>query len=149
MLGTLTSYEMDQLLRTEIVGRIGCFLDNHVYVVPIIFAYDGKYIYGHSQNGKKIQMMRDNPKVCFEVDNASSISNWKSVIVHGQYEELLGEKARKAMAFFLDQLHPHFTRDSGVYSYGMKDFHEKAQDAVKSIIFRIKIDEKTGRFEKN
>ena len=149
MLGTLTSYEIDQLLHSETLGRIGCSVDNQVYVVPIIYAYDGVYIYGHSQNGKKIQMMRDNPKVCFEIDKASTISNWQSVVVQGLYQELLGAQAREAMRFFMDHLQVHFSSETSAYRYGMKDFHENEQGTIRSIIFRIKIIEKTGRFERN
>lgn len=54
------------------------------YVVPVNYVYDGKFIIAHSVAGMKIQMMRKNRDVCFEVDEMKSITNWKSVIAWGQ-----------------------------------------------------------------
>ena len=91
MLGNLTSHEIEQLLQSQILGRIGCHAEGKTFVVPIAFAYDGKYLYGHSKEGMKVDMMRRNPKVCFEVDKMENMANWQSVIVQGEYEELFGD----------------------------------------------------------
>lgn len=149
MLGELTTFEINKLLRNSILGRIGCAVNNQVYVVPIIYAFDGNYIYGHSLEGKKVSVMRENPNVCFEVDQVSNISNWQSVIIHGTYEELLGEKAREAIQFFTNHLRPHFNKKSKHLGYGIIDLHESQKSSLKTVIFRIKILAKSGRFEKN
>ena len=62
------------------MGRIGCYADNEIYVVPITYAYQDGFIYAHSKEGKKVQMMRQNPKVCFQVDAMENMTNWRSVI---------------------------------------------------------------------
>jgi nitroimidazol reductase NimA-like FMN-containing flavoprotein (pyridoxamine 5'-phosphate oxidase superfamily) len=59
----LTREGIDELLREEIVGRIGCHADGETYVVPVIYAYDGEAFYAYSIEGKKIRMMRENPSV--------------------------------------------------------------------------------------
>jgi len=38
------------------------------YVVPVIYAYDCDGLYVASIEGQKASMMRENPSVCFEVD---------------------------------------------------------------------------------
>lgn len=38
--------------------------------------------------GQKIEWMRVNPKVCIEMDEIASESQWVSVIVNGHYQEL-------------------------------------------------------------
>jgi nitroimidazol reductase NimA-like FMN-containing flavoprotein (pyridoxamine 5'-phosphate oxidase superfamily) len=63
-------------------------LDNQPYVVPVCFAYAPKCLYVFSTVGKKIDWMRQNPKVCMQVDEIASPSNWKSVVVEGIYREL-------------------------------------------------------------
>ena len=83
MWGDLDKSQIDDLLKSELIGRVGCFDGNKVYVVPITYAYDNGYIYGHTKDGLKIQMMRNNPNVCFEIDWMKDMSNWKSVIVYG------------------------------------------------------------------
>jgi nitroimidazol reductase NimA-like FMN-containing flavoprotein (pyridoxamine 5'-phosphate oxidase superfamily) len=75
-------------LQSQIVGRIGCHDGDLVYVVPISYAYDGEYVYFHSYEGKKIDIMRKNPKICFQIDEMKDMANWKSVIAWGEFEEL-------------------------------------------------------------
>lgn len=44
MLGELTQTQIEDLLRNEVIARIGCISDGRVYVVPVSYAYDGPYI---------------------------------------------------------------------------------------------------------
>jgi uncharacterized protein len=80
MLGELNEAQVDQVLRSEVIGRLGCHAQGRTYIVPITYAYDGDCIYGHSAEGMKVRMMRANPNVCFEVDEMESMANWRSVI---------------------------------------------------------------------
>ena len=73
MLGELTPEEIDEMLRSEAIGRIGCYAFGRPYVVPITFAYDGVAVYGHSREGLKLRMMRSHPSVCFEVDRMEGL----------------------------------------------------------------------------
>jgi uncharacterized protein len=70
------------------VGRLGCSLNDQPYVVPIYFACEGEWIYVFSTPGRKIEWMRANPKVCVEIEEQVSESEWISVLVNGLYEEL-------------------------------------------------------------
>ena len=88
MIGNLTDEQIEEVLRENVLGRIGCSDGERIYVVPINYAYDGKSIIAHSSLGMKIEMMRKTPKVCFEVDDMKSFTNWKSVIAWGEYHEL-------------------------------------------------------------
>jgi nitroimidazol reductase NimA-like FMN-containing flavoprotein (pyridoxamine 5'-phosphate oxidase superfamily) len=74
MLGELTKDQSEQVLWSEVLGRIGCYTDGRVYVVPVTYAFDGAYIYAHSKEGLKIQMMRKNPMVCFQVDQMENMA---------------------------------------------------------------------------
>src|SRR5690349_12609268 len=96
MIGKLSPTEIEDLLKHEIIGRIGCHADDVTYVVPVSYAYDGKYIYGRTHEGMKINIMRKNPKVCFQVDRMMDMANWKSVIAMGEFHELTEPEARRA-----------------------------------------------------
>ena len=76
------------VLERASLGRLGCSHENQPYVVPIRFAYDGGYLYVFSTFGQKVEWMRANPKVCVQTDQIENQSEWVSVIVNGQYEEL-------------------------------------------------------------
>lgn len=88
IINEMTEKECRAVLSRGLIGRIGCSLDNQPYVVPIYFAYEPDYIYVLSTFGQKIEWMRTNPKVCIQVDEIESQSQWASVIANGIYEEL-------------------------------------------------------------
>ena len=148
MLGELKSNQIEYLLQCQVVGRIGCYSENEVYVVPITYAYDSGYIYGHTREGKKIDMMRKNPKVCFQIDIVDNMSNWRSVISWGKFEELKDPKDREeAMRILLDRVSPIMTGETTVH-HSMKDSQNKYTEAMQGVVYRIELNKKTGRYEK-
>jgi len=84
----MTPKEIEQFLACARVGRIGISLDNGPYIVPVGYAYwDGKIIIHSCGKGLKMQAMRKNKNVCFEVDETlSDASMFKSVISFGDVE---------------------------------------------------------------
>jgi nitroimidazol reductase NimA-like FMN-containing flavoprotein (pyridoxamine 5'-phosphate oxidase superfamily) len=92
----LSRPEIDELLHSELVARIGCQGDGEVYVVPIVYAYDGEAFYVASVAGRKIELMRASPRVCFEVDRYDH-GSWRSAIVYGRYEELEGDDVERTL----------------------------------------------------
>jgi len=85
----MTPKEIEQFLACARVGRLGvCLEDGSPYVVPVGFAYaDGKIFFHTCNKGLKMDALRRNPNVCFEVDEAlSDASMFKSVIVFGTAE---------------------------------------------------------------
>ncbi len=128
----LTRDEVDALLHEQIVGRVGCHVDGLTYVVPLIYAYDGDALYVASIEGRKVEMMRANPRVCFEVDEYAA-GTWRSAIVQGEYEELEGEDVAKA----LDLLRTRFGRAASESNRRLV--------SPTTVVFRIAIREVTGR----
>jgi len=149
MLGTLTSDQVDHVLRTEVVGRIGCYDGKEVYVVPVTYVYHKGCIYAHSKEGRKIKVMRKNPEVCFQVDAMDNMANWRSVIAWGKYEELNGEKSQKeGMKILIDRLMPLMTSETVRATHGLSHPPEVLEKGLKAVVYRIKIGKKSGRFEK-
>jgi nitroimidazol reductase NimA-like FMN-containing flavoprotein (pyridoxamine 5'-phosphate oxidase superfamily) len=85
---------IEEILRQNQVGRLGTCVNGVPYVVPMNYAYSNDRIYLHShKEGKKVQDIRSNPNVCFEVDEGEIIKgdkpcdySWKyySVILNGE-----------------------------------------------------------------
>lgn len=148
MLGELRDTQIDTLLISQTVGRLGCHANDLTYVVPATYAYDGEYIYGYTQEGKKIKMMRDNPNVCFEVDDIDNRTNWRSAIVWGKYEELEGKTAERALLFLEDRLMPLQTSETALPMYGLDQVHSSMNPNIVPVVYRIKVERKTGKFEK-
>jgi nitroimidazol reductase NimA-like FMN-containing flavoprotein (pyridoxamine 5'-phosphate oxidase superfamily) len=149
MLGELTAEQINAVLFDEVVGRIGCHGDGRTYVVPVTYVFDGDAVYAHSADGLKIRMMRANPHVCFQVDQRENLANWRSVVAWGIYEELHGKEAQDALQLLVGRLMP-LDRSETVWlpdSLGLATA-TAVPDTPKAIVYRIRLVEKTGRFER-
>lgn len=150
MIGKLNKEQIEEVLKENVLGRIGCSDGEKTYVVPVNYVYDGKYIIGHSLDGMKIRMMRKNPEVCFEIDEMKSFTSWKSVIIRGQYQELTDEReGYVAMKLFVDRMLRLKISETAIPpEISEKRVHPRAPGNIKPVIYRIVVTEKTGRFEK-
>ena len=128
--------QIEELLRTAIVGRIACCAwgaagdDGRPFLVPLAYGYDGEAVYAHSGLGRKIRLMRAQPLVSFEVDAAEAADRWRSVIAEGTYEELLSPADRtRALAIIYPPPAPSPDLPDG------------------TIVYRIRLTAKSGRYE--
>lgn len=147
MLGILPADQIEDVLKKTVVGRIGCSANGETYVVPISFVYDGKDIICHAYEGKKMAMMRINPKVCFQTDDMNDMAHWRSVVVQGMFEELTDKEERnQAMQTLLNRYLPVI---SSVTTHLGKTWPFTSDDVseINGIVFRIVVKEKSGRFE--
>ena len=140
MLGELNPAEIEDVLRSEVIGRIGCISDGRPYVVPVCYVYDGDSIYGHTVEGMKWAAMRANPDVCFEVEHVDDLTHWRSVVAWGRFEQLAGDAAVRGMRLLIDRLAPLLGIDRG-------DAPPEHTGQLHATVYRILLGEKTGRFE--
>lgn len=103
----LSQEESWQLLKEAAVGRLGLATpQGHPYIVPLNHVVLNEEIFFHcAREGRKLEILRQNPQVCYEVDALLGIKTgpracdfgtfYKSVIAFGQAYEVLDE-ARKA-----------------------------------------------------
>jgi nitroimidazol reductase NimA-like FMN-containing flavoprotein (pyridoxamine 5'-phosphate oxidase superfamily) len=147
MLGKLSEKQIDDLVTRQVTGRIGCVENNKAYIVPINYFYKNSTIYAHSAAGKKIDTMRKNPHVCFQVDQIDSIFRWQSAILWGTYEEITDpEKKHQAMQGIIHWLMPLVESPTGHPSHAIAAVQADL-DRIDLIVYKINITEKTGRFE--
>jgi nitroimidazol reductase NimA-like FMN-containing flavoprotein (pyridoxamine 5'-phosphate oxidase superfamily) len=148
MIGEMNLYETEKLLKTEIVGRLACHAEGITYIVPISYAYADGYIYGHSFDGMKIEMMRKNPNVCFQTDRMENMANWKSVVAWGKFEEVKAKSDRKEALEKLLERHLPILSSQTVHLTPHWPFPPEEINEIQGIVFRIKVEKMTGRFEK-
>ena len=132
----LSREEVDAFLEGQRVARLGCHADGATYVVPVIYAYDGESVYAVTTLGRKIEMMRANPRVAVEVDeyDTDGRGSWRSVIADGTYEELGGDDVRTA----LELLRERFARASGRTA-------EARPLGPTVVVFRVRLEAVSGR----
>src|SRR5262245_52704216 len=120
---------IEELLRTAIVGRIACCGhgsagDGRPYLVPLAYGYDGDAIYAHSGPGRKLDLMRAEPRVTFEVDEAHAADRWRSVIAEGTFEEILESDQRsRALRVIFPELRtiPELGAQAKVFASRLRD----------------------------
>ena len=140
MLGELDAAQCEDVLRTEVIARIGCMSDGRVYVVPVTYVYDGTYVYGHAMDGAKLRAMRANPQVCVEVEQVDNLSNWRSVIAWGTFEECDGADWDAGFAMLAERIMPLLTLPANQPPPDLSVLRRGS-------VYRIKLDLMTGRFE--
>jgi len=142
MLGDLNKGELIKFLEKQVIGRLGCHANGETYVVPINYVYKDNAIYGHSGNGKKIDMMRINPKVCFEVDEIIDTFRWTGAILNGNFIELFGEERQQAMQGIIHRIMPLTDRPSEEPSHGINP--EKHNQII---VYKIVLTSVSGKYE--
>ena len=90
--------EMTALLLRVGFGHLGCTRDDHPYVVPMHYAYDGQELYFLTTEGTKTEFIAANHEVCFQVEEVTDPSNWRSVMLIGNAKRITQpDEAERAM----------------------------------------------------
>jgi uncharacterized protein len=149
MLGTLSPTEIEDLLRAEVVARIGCHAGGRTYVVPVTYAYDGTGLLIQSGDGLKLRMMHENPWVSVEIDTIDDLANWRSVIAWGRFEELSGDEAASAFARLRARFEALVVTETMPAAARLKPGAAPVRSGDgHASIYRIRLVDKTGRFER-
>jgi nitroimidazol reductase NimA-like FMN-containing flavoprotein (pyridoxamine 5'-phosphate oxidase superfamily) len=99
----MSSEEIERFLTCSRVGRIGISYKGQTYIFPLGYVYSDSKIFFHSCNkGLKMEGIRENPNVCFEVDESTSDSSmYKSIMIFGT-AKIISDKEK--MIPYLQQL---------------------------------------------
>ena len=150
MVGELTPTEVSDFFSQHNFGHLGCNDGSKMYIVPVSYIYVQGYIFCHSRAGMKIDIMRKNPSVCFEVEEVKDYTHWKSIIAWGNYEEIIDEKEiESARRHFSDKsLNIKFSLSAKPPSDVPPDNRRIEKPSFTELVFyKIEITEVTGRYE--
>ncbi len=137
--------EIDKIIHACDVCHLAFAINGDPYVVPVSYGYDGNCLYFHTaREGKKIDFIAANPKVCFEMEHnvrlVSDESNpcrwtfkYESVIGYGRVEELTSPDDR---ATGLNRL---------VFHYSGKTWEFEPHELSSARIWRVVIESVTGK----
>jgi nitroimidazol reductase NimA-like FMN-containing flavoprotein (pyridoxamine 5'-phosphate oxidase superfamily) len=139
MFGDLSPEEIDRFLQQKRIGRLGTTGDGKVYITPVAYAYDGVYVYFVSHEGLKVRLLRRHPMACLEIDDIQSPVSWRSVLVHGIYEEVTDEAERERVIDLVAG-----DRDPALPTSVAQYLEQRDQ----IVVYRLRIHERTGRYER-
>jgi len=137
--------EIESIIKQAQVCRVGFSDGNIPYIVPMNFGYKDNCLYFHcAAEGKKLDIIRQNNNVCFEIDvdvqivkSAERVCKWstkyRSVIGFGK-AYILNDWREKAAAL---------NTITGHYGAERHDFTEKELERV--YIIKIAISSMTGK----
>jgi nitroimidazol reductase NimA-like FMN-containing flavoprotein (pyridoxamine 5'-phosphate oxidase superfamily) len=96
--------EMVALLLLGKLGHLGCSRDDHPYVVPMHYAYDGECLFFFTTEGTKTAFIAANREVCFQMEEMTDASRWLSVMVFGRAERVTKpEETERAMQLITER----------------------------------------------
>lgn len=135
---------IEDIVRKSLVCRLGLAEENQPYVVPLSFGFKDNTLYFHSApEGKKIQILRKNSKVCFEFDVEHEIvadeeackwgMRYRSVIGFGKASIVEDMREKKEG---LDAIMEH-------YSGRSYDYPEAALN--NTLVIKVEIESMTGK----
>ena len=135
----LTRAEIDQILAKAQVVHLGVVEpEGSPYVTPLSFVYTGETIAFRTKEGRRIQALQANPRVCVEaMEHDPETGDWRSVIGFGTAEIVDDDIA--AGAFIAQLLHKYGQTFEGLF--GLPD---RAGLAVAYVV-RIVLDDVSGR----
>ena len=144
---TITSTESTQLLAENYIGRLGYISKERVEIIPITYYFDPDHnsILSYSGQGSKIDAMRKNPLISFQVDEITNLEKWKSVLLYGKFEELTGIDAKHMLRIFSQGVKKVIKNKEHSYPGFIQNFSSKEESSDTPIVYRINIDEITGR----
>jgi len=128
--------EIEAFLLGQRIARLGCHAGGETYVVPVIYAYGDGAIVTVTQEGRKVAMLRENPRVCVEIDeyDTDGRGSWRSVIAYGAAEELAGDEIQAALGLLRERFARSANREA-----------EPRPLSPGTVVLRIRLETLSGR----
>ena len=136
--------KIESIIHKASICRLAMVDDNGPYIVPLCFGYREMVLYFHSaKKGKKLNLLKKNNRVCFEIDIDCKIKSdnkacewgmgYQSVIGYGNVEFIEDFETKKEA---LNEI---------MANYSEKPFDFKESETRKVTVFKVRISDMTGK----
>lgn len=151
MYTTLEEKQSLSILKNDYLAHLSYIYQNRPYVVPITYFYDANrnVIICYSGEGHKMNAMRKNNQVALSVVDVDGLTQWRSVMVHGEFEQLFGSDAKAYLHEFSLGIKNLIAEKEQTELSFISEFSSKLVNENLPMIFIIKIDEVTGKTRKD
>jgi uncharacterized protein len=123
----LTTEEINAILKSEEIGYLALAKENQPYLVPLNFIYENGSIYFHcSPEGRKIDYIRSNPRVCFQTGETGGLIpgknpcshnySYRSVLIEGTAQEIVSSTEKEIILRLLTAKYSTFQMADGAIS---------------------------------
>jgi len=147
MITNLKENECIHILVNNYIGQLGYIYIDRPFVVPMTYFFDKEniIIIGYSEEGHKIKAMRNNRKISLLVSEKVNSNTYSSVLVHGFFEEIAGSAAKKHLHDFTEGIKSIILKKEHKDAHCIGDFSNKRSIKKIPIVFKISVDEITGK----
>jgi len=137
----LTKEECIALLTNNYIGRLAFISKGSPDILPITYYYDADMhsIITYSGEGSKIEAMRKNGSVSFQIDEITALDKWKSVLLYGEYEEMSGIDAKHLLYQFSEGVKKTALIKNNLSPNFISEFSSKVDSDNTPIVYRINI----------
>lgn len=138
------------ILTNDYLGHLSYIYQNRPFVVPITYYFDGErnVIICYSAEGHKMNAMRKNNEVAFNVVDVDGLTKWKSVLVHGKFEQLFGSDAKSYLHVFSLGIKTLIAKKELKELSFISEFSSKTINENSPMVFVIKVDEIIGKMRR-
>jgi nitroimidazol reductase NimA-like FMN-containing flavoprotein (pyridoxamine 5'-phosphate oxidase superfamily) len=147
MFKNLEDKEITYILENNYIGQLGYIYQNRPYVVPITYYYDKDInaFICYSADGHKMNAMRKHKAVSLLVSDIETVTQWKSVLAHGVFEQRFGSDAKALLhRFSLGVKHIILEKDHKKADF-ISEFSSKIYNDEIPAVFIIKIEDITSK----
>ena len=136
--------EIEAILKSAQICRLGLCDKGTPYVVPLCYGYKDRALYFHcALKGRKLDIIRDNNTVCFEVEtDLEFVTHEEACKWDFKYRSVIG-LGKASLVEGLDAKRDAFAIIMGQYSDEHYDFPEKNVNGV--AVVRIDVESMTGK----
>ena len=135
---------IEKIIQSAEICRLGLSLENKPYIVPLNFGYKDNILYVHSAcEGRKIDIIKNNNNVCFEIEaNTRIIEGASSCKWTMHYQSIIGS----GKAFFIDKTEDKIEAlDIIMKHYTDKDSQFPEAALKITAVIKIEIEEMTAK----
>jgi nitroimidazol reductase NimA-like FMN-containing flavoprotein (pyridoxamine 5'-phosphate oxidase superfamily) len=136
--------EIEDILKACSVCRLAMVDEDKPYLVPMNFGYRDGALYLHSaREGRKIDLIRKNPHVCFEVDEIVQFRKAERACDWGvEYKSVIG--SGKAV-FLTDPEEKRRAFDTIMAQYSDEAYDYPDTMLERTLVIKIEIEKMTGK----
>jgi len=136
--------EIEEIIKKAKVCRLGLVDKDEPYLVPVCFGYERKALYFHGAlEGRKVELIRKNNKVCFEMDtDVAIVSGEKPCGWTTKYRSVIG--VGRARILDNDEEKTHGLRTI-MKQYSEKEFRFPKSELDSVLVTRIDIESISGK----
>jgi uncharacterized protein len=135
---------IESILRRSVVCRLAMADGNQPYVVPLSFGFRDRALYFHSaRQGRKVDILKRNPRVCFEFDIDASVKKSGVPCRWGmKFRSVIGTGTAR---FVEDPAEKRYALGAILAQYSSESFEYPDSEIEKIVIIRVDIEEMSGK----